>query len=96
MSPAARRKLQQLQRQQVQTPVSGKAKPINKYQKNLQQIKSGGRARVENFESLLTRWWNKVTGKKEELQPVEDPQPLELEAEEETDGRNLWERKISP
>ncbi len=97
MSPAARRKLQQLQQQQVRTPVSGKPKPLNKYQENLQAVKSGGRARVENFESLFTRWWNKVTGKEEELQPVEEPQPLELEYdEEEGDDRNLWERKISP
>ncbi|HRZ39451.1 MAG TPA: hypothetical protein P5246_00415, partial [Candidatus Omnitrophota bacterium] len=96
MSPAAKRRLEKLKQEAANQKIQVKQEPTNKYQKGLEDLKSGGRARVESLDSLIARWWNKVTGK-EELQPVEDQEPLELEYDEGGgDDRNLWERKISP
>ena len=96
MSPAAKRRLEKLQQEAANQTIQIKKPPENKYQQGLEELKSGGRARVESLDSLIARWWNKVTGK-EELQPVEDQEPLELEYDEGGgDDRNLWERKISP
>lgn len=85
---------EQYDQSQKQSQAESKTqKEKNKLQKSLQNAKKGGRVRVESIDALWGKFVNKILGREDDLEPVEDGEYIE-EAYETEDQRNLWERKM--